>query len=463
MSRAYLSWPKLTDLSLSQPFNGPVERRGNSLIVFPSERQRLFAVRDFLDPTKSDAEIESIAPRFMKSSGEYSATKTRRLLKGKISFAESNIRSYPFKPFDVRLAYLDGPIQPLFSRPSPELLDHARIPGNCFLISRDTADKTPEGPPFYFSRAVCDYDCISGHARHFPLLLREASQNEHNQQPSQGILPLHAKPKDTSPVLPNLSISASQYLASIDVAISGSLSNIASLIWSHVTAIGYSPQYLDDNHDGIRQDWPRVPLPNTKKALVASAKLGNNIAALLDSETPLKDVTGGDLRAELRLIGMTKRTGGGNLKEADLPLTAGWGHASKDGATMPGNGRLLERQYSPAERKAIAEGAKEQGISEKIALTHLGNTTCDVYLNDSAYWSNIPIRVWEYTIGGYQIIKKWLSYREEPLLGRPLTIDEVRYVQEMARRIAAILLLEPALNANYESVKSHTFPWPPKS
>jgi hypothetical protein len=34
---------------------------------------------------------------------------------------------------------------------------------------------------------------------------------------------------------------------------------------------------------------------------------------------------------------------------------------------------------------------------------------------------------------GYQIIKKWLSYREQPFLGRPITKDEVRYVQEMAR------------------------------
>jgi hypothetical protein len=29
-------------------------------------------------------------------------------------------------------------------------------------------------------------------------------------------------------------------------------------------------------------------------------------------------------------------------------------------------------------------------------------------------------------------------------------------------RIAAILLLEPALDANYEAVKSHTFAWPPQ-
>jgi hypothetical protein len=39
--------------------------------------------------------------------------------------------------------------------------------------------------------------------------------------------------------------------------------------------------------------------------------------------------------------------------------------------------------------------------------------------------------VWEYTIGGYQVIKKWLSYCEEKLLGRGLTIAEVQEVSEM--------------------------------
>jgi Type ISP C-terminal specificity domain len=80
-------------------------------------------------------------------------------------------------------------------------------------------------------------------------------------------------------------------------------------------------------------------------------------------------------------------------------------------------------------------------------------------LNDVARWSNVPARVWEYTIGGYQVMKKWLSYREEKLLGRPLKVEEVREVQNIARRIAAILLLEPALDANYCQVKEHTFAW----
>ena len=70
----------------------------------------------------------------------------------------------------------------------------------------------------------------------------------------------------------------------------------------------------------------------------------------------------------------------------------------------------------------------------------------DVYLNDGACWRNLPRAVWEYTIGGYQVIKKWLSYREKGLLGRGLTPDEVRYVTEMARRIGALVALQPALD-----------------
>ena len=67
--------------------------------------------------------------------------------------------------------------------------------------------------------------------------------------------------------------------------------------------------------------------------------------------------------------------------------------------------------------------------------------------------------VWDYTIGGYQVIKKWLSYREKDLLGRGLSPEEVRYVTEMARRIAALIALQPALDDNYRNVVNATYPW----
>ncbi|HXQ22821.1 MAG TPA: hypothetical protein VN812_14175, partial [Candidatus Acidoferrales bacterium] len=58
---------------------------------------------------------------------------------------------------------------------------------------------------------------------------------------------------------------------------------------------------------------------------------------------------------------------------------------------------------------------------------------------------------------------KWLSYREHGILGRALHAEEAREVTNIARRIAALLLLEPALDANYEAVKQSAFAWPPSS
>ena len=73
---------------------------------------------------------------------------------------------------------------------------------------------------------------------------------------------------------------------------------------------------------------------------------------------------------------------------------------------------------------------------------------------------NIPVKVWEFAIGGYQVIKKWLSYRARELLGRDLTVEEVRYVTEMARRLAALVLLQPDLDDNYHAVSAAAYVWP---
>ena len=83
----------------------------------------------------------------------------------------------------------------------------------------------------------------------------------------------------------------------------------------------------------------------------------------------------------------------------------------------------------------------------------------NVHLSADVWWSNVPEKVWSYTLGGYQVVKKWLSYRERSVLGRDLTADEVAYVSEMVRRIVAILLMGPALDANYAACKASAIPW----
>jgi len=103
-------------------------------------------------------------------------------------------------------------------------------------------------------------------------------------------------------------------------------------------------------------------------------------------------------------------------------------------------------------------GKQESRIQkDSVIKKAFGEETLDIYLNETTYWSNIPRPVWEYYIGGYQVIKKWLSYREKNILGRGLHIEEAEYVTEMVRRIAALILLEQELDANYEAVKTTTW------
>jgi Type ISP C-terminal specificity domain len=127
--------------------------------------------------------------------------------------------------------------------------------------------------------------------------------------------------------------------------------------------------------------------------------------------------------------------------------TALRGHFGKGGATMPGRGKVLLRAAQAGEVPAdIASGDAPQ--------------TLDVWLNDAAYWKNIPPAVWDYTIGGYPVIKKWLSYREQSVLGRPLSVDEVREVTAIARRIVALMLLHGELDANYQGIIENTYTAP---
>ena len=133
-------------------------------------------------------------------------------------------------------------------------------------------------------------------------------------------------------------------------------------------------------------------------------------------------------------IAVPSTTDGGNIAGDDFRLTASWGYFGQGKAVMPGQGRVVERSYTSQERSALGEAGQT-----------LGETTFDIYLNNRAYWRNVPAAVWSYKLGGYQILKKWLSYREHGVLGRPMTPEEVQHFTDTARRIAAILVLMEAV------------------
>ncbi len=83
----------------------------------------------------------------------------------------------------------------------------------------------------------------------------------------------------------------------------------------------------------------------------------------------------------------------------------------------------------------------------------LGERKSDIYLNANAFWRNVPKTVWNYRLGRYQALKKWLSYREHSIRGRPLRPEEDQRFSEMARRIQKVILLMSQEPISWDDVR----------
>ena len=452
----YMEFPRLVDLSAIPPITGYKENRGFSLIDVdrPALESRM---KDYFDSNISWEKLAVHSTGLTKSAARFDAPSTRTKVQKEERFDSARLNRYLLRPFELRWCYYCA-VRPLWNEPRPSLFQH-HFKGNTYFVSRPAGVSRPEGIPFYFTPNLCDFDSIRGHSYNFPIRLRvDKHKNMLNHASKHQLFKISEE--ESFRTVANLSVPARRYLKEVGLGNPDRDSNIATLVWLHALAIGYSVNYLVQNADGIRQNWARIPLPASKGVLLESAALGEKIAALLDTENPVQEVTAGAVRKELRSIAPISRVGGGSLNKKDLRVTARWGYAGQNRVTMPGPGDTMRREYADDERKAIRDGAAALGLTADEALACLGLTTYDIYLNDLAYWRNVPERVWRYTIGGYQVIKKWLSYREYELLGRPMSADEAREVMNMARRIAAILLMGPALDANYRAVCENTWPWP---
>ncbi|MBV9868999.1 MAG: N-6 DNA methylase [Abitibacteriaceae bacterium] len=427
----YTTWPLLPELF---PYSSPGVTTSRDDVVVDIDRERLTArMEAYFNPNVSHEEMTHLSQRVMEDTSGFEAQPTRERLQQR-GFLAQNIVRYCYRPFDVRWLYWE-PDTKLLDRNRADYWPHV-FEGNLHMAAIKASRKGFESP--YQTPLLCAYPVIERGANLFPLYLRDTT--------TQNLFAVGGEVVKK----PNLTTEAAAYLTALDAE--------ARTLFLHALAIQHAPRYRHDNADALRLAWPRVPLPATKETLTASGKLGEQVAALLDVLQPVPGVTAGTMRPELRVIGNVTKTGGGELDPAagELAVKVNWGYRNPQGAIMPGNGRAVERDWTLGERAALEASAAALGLDLPGVLLHLGATAFDVYLNDVAYWSGIPARVWSYTMGGYRVLKKWLSYRETAVLGRDLTPAEVREAQGIVRRIAALLLLEPSLDANYAACSAVT-------
>ena len=76
-----------------------------------------------------------------------------------------------------------------------------------------------------------------------------------------------------------------------------------------------------------------------------------NWLTLLNTNSPVPGITQGALHPEIATIAVPSTTDGRNITGNGFAVTAGWGHYGAGDAVMPGVGRVVEREYTPNEKK----------------------------------------------------------------------------------------------------------------
>ena len=409
VSDGWEDWPALPDL-FPTSFPGVKTSRDGFLVDVDLDRLKQ-RVADYFNADLGHEEITRRYPGVMKSTARFNASAVRDQLLKRGRPAESGFIRYAYRPFDTRWLYWEA---------DTKLLDEKRaeyksqvFDGNAWLEIREK-EARPEFSRGTLCRHLADNFC-NGLSSFMPLWL---------QDDGFGIDGADSQHR------PNLSLSAQHYLDRLGLSVED--------LFHHVVATLHDPEYRVYNAGALRMEWPRIPLPGwpdgtndgAAKELVASAARGRELAGLLDSDTAVAGVTQGALRQELAAIAVPTTVDGGNMAGDDFGVSVGWGHSGSGDVVMPGQGRVEQRDYTTDERAALGD-----------AVLTLDDTTFDVYLNERAYWCNVPAAVWNYQLGGYQVLKKWLSYRERKVLGRLLQLVEVQHFANTARRIGAVIQL----------------------
>jgi hypothetical protein len=204
-------------------------------------------------------------------------------------------------------------------------------------------------------------------------------------------------------------------------------------------AILHAPSYQAEHKSALSADWAHLPIPKDAKLFHRLAAAGEYVTRLLDAGHDAGDVIQAVLGSDpARALGPLKRINGKQVRPDDLKVTVTyWGG---------GKGRWKPRQF----------------MTEELPVADYGNAwgerTGDLFLNEDAYFANVPELVWTYQLGGYPILKKWLGYRQADRRdGRPLTDDERRWFRQMIQRIAALLALGTSLDRLYQEAASSAF------
>ncbi|HLB72449.1 MAG TPA: type ISP restriction/modification enzyme [Sedimentisphaerales bacterium] len=157
-------------------------------------------------------------------------------------------------------------------------------------------------------------------------------------------------------------------------------------IFYYVYAILYSNAYRTRFAEFLKTDFPRIPFSQDRKSFQTMGKLGKNLV-------------------ELHLMKSTK--------------------LNKPIAKYEGKGDNLVEKVSYDEKKKL------------------------VHINKGRHFGPINKNIWEYRIGGYQVMAKWLNDRK----GRRLVLDDIKHYCRIAAAIKHTISAQKKIDEIYVSIE----------
>lgn len=326
-------------------------------------------------------QIQADHPVFANARPEH---KDRRSALQPLGFDAARVQPLTFKPMDTRVLYWETR-QKVLHRDRPDLYPYwSSVPGQVSLVAAQTPRRVSGVRPFP-SRAVASFAAADPDARVFPLY---GPNTLDDNADTERLFETSATGAATATMVAPEWVKAAANALGCDDKTAG------EAVFYALVAVTASPAWAE-SQPVESDDFATVPVPSDPKQLANAAAIGRELTELFDPTSSVAGVTTGSIRPELRDIAVP------TVAHGTVPLDGAYGN-----------------------RGGTYDGA-------------------DVIWSGDGRWTNVAPLVWGFSVGGFQVLPKWLSYRVRDGLS-PTDRDAFRL---LCRRIAAIRALERRCDA----------------
>ena len=295
-----------------------------------------------------------------------------------------------YRPFDIRHTYYTGQTRGFLCMPRPEVMRHMLSGTNLALVigRQGQAIDDSAWQVLHVSRQMTDFNFFRrGGNSLFPLQLLANGEAYDNLSPAF-----------VSSILFALKLNQADYKA-----VDSTAPLHAEKIFHYLYTVLHSPAYRQRYAAFLRTDFPRIPIPGSLAVFNALAAHGEQLVQW-------------------------------HLLEHPDAIKIEAGRAHKQGAVA-----FFGIDF---ELKKVAEKGKELADP----LGGIGK----VYINATSGFENVHQPIWQHTIGGYQVLHKWLDDRRKAK--RSLSQDDITHWLRIYASLEAtqklMLQVDEAIEAN---------------